>query len=73
MRTSNGFDRMSTEEELHQVLAVLDEVARNGWILLGEDSEGPQATTLWADTVLDDPTDAEALGELVAKKPELKN
>ena len=73
MRTSNGFDRLSTEEELHQVLAVLQGVSRNGWIVYeGEDSAESQDTSLSADTVLTE-DDAECLNQLVAKRPELKN
>jgi hypothetical protein len=73
MRMLSGFDRLSTEEELHQVLAVLNEFAGNGWMLPQEDSTDPQATTLWADDVLDDSTCAESLAELIANRPELKN
>jgi hypothetical protein len=75
MRTSSGFDRLSTEEELHQVLAVLQGVSRNGWVVYEEDSTESQETLLSADTVLaeDDSIDAECLSQLVAKRPELKN
>jgi hypothetical protein len=73
MRASDGFDRVSTEEELHQVLAVLNEFARNGWSLPGEDQAEPQETALWADTVLDEPAEAESLANLLAKKPETTN
>jgi hypothetical protein len=69
----SGFDRLSTEEELNQVLAVLNEFAQSGWTLPEEGSPAPQAATLWADDVLDDSTCAESLAELVANRPELKN
>lgn len=72
MRISNGFDRISTEEELHQVLDILGELGRSGWSLPGE-SSAPQNNALWADAFLDDPTDAESLAEILAQKPELKN
>ena len=72
MRASNGFDRMSTEEEIHQVLNILGARERNGWMLPGGKST-PQTSDLWADTVLDDSADAESLAELVEKTPELKN
>jgi hypothetical protein len=73
MRKSRGFDRLSTEEELHQVLAVLHEFAPSGWMVPEDDSADPQATSLWADAVLDDSADAESLADLLAKKPELRN
>ena len=71
MRISSGFDRLSTEEELHQVLAVLDGFAGGGWMLPEEGSADTQA--IWTDSVLDDSTDAESLAELMAKRPALKN
>jgi hypothetical protein len=69
----SGFDRLSTEEELHQVLTVLNEFAGNDSMLAEQDCTDWQATTLWADDVLDDSTAAASLAELVANKPELKN
>ena len=69
MRTSNGFDRMSTEEELHQVLNVLGDLERNGWMIPEEPLETSQASDLWAEALLDDSTDAESLAELVEKRP----
>lgn len=73
MRTPNGFDRMSTEEELNQVLAVLHEFAREGWVLAAEDSAGPQENALSCDTILDDSAEAGSLAELMERRPELKN
>ena len=73
MRASNGFDRMSTPEELHQVLTVLDEFARGACTTPGEDQADPQATTLWADTPEKDSADMESLAELIMNRPELKN
>jgi hypothetical protein len=67
MRTCNGFDRMATEEELNQVLAVLHEFARNGWVLSAEDSVDPQTTSLCPDDILDDSA------ELMETQPEFKN
>ena len=63
---------MSTEEELHQVLDVLGELERSGWMLPGENA-APQANSLWAETILGDTGDAESLAELIEKRPELKN
>ena len=73
MRRLNGFDRLATEEELHQVLAVLQEFSRNGWVASEEDPADSQQ--LWANTELadDDSLDAECLSQLAARKPELKN
>ena len=73
MRTSNGFDRMSTPEELHQVLAVLDEFARSSWTLPGQGYEDSRAATLWADTSEEGLADAESLAEFMMNRPELKN
>ena len=69
MRISSGFDRMSTEEELHQVLDILGELGRNGW-MLPQETATAQTNCLWADAPADD---AESLAELIEKKPELKN
>lgn len=69
MRTSNGFDRISTPEELHQVLAVLDEFARSAWASLGENRLD---STPWIEAPMDD-EDAESLAELVINRPEMKN
>ena len=68
MRTPNGFDRISTPEELHQVLAVLDEFARSTWASLGEQ----QVDTPWLQTPIED-EEAESLAEFVISRPELKN
>lgn len=73
MRTSSGFDRMSTEEELHQVLNVLGELGLNGWMIPEESLETPQARDLWADVLFDDSADDESLAELVKKGPNFKN
>ena len=60
MRTTEGFDRLSTEEELHQVLAVLEELSRSA--------------ELWLDTATeDDAAGAESLAQLMTKRRELKN
>jgi hypothetical protein len=72
MRTSNGFDRLATEEELHQVFDVLGELERSGWMLPGENST-LETDSLWADTILDESADAESLAELLEKRPQLKN
>jgi hypothetical protein len=70
MRTSNGFDRVSTPEELHQVLAVLDELGRSNCVPLG----GNLAGGSWVvGTPFDDADDAESLAEFVINSPELKN
>src|SRR3546814_2264790 len=67
LRTPNGFDRMSTEEELNQVLAFLHEFGRSGWVLPAEDSVDPQMTTLWPDTVSDDSAEAGSLAEQIGR------
>ena len=64
---------MSTEEELHQVLNVLGDLERNGWMTPVEASETPQAGDFWADAALDDSADAECLAELLEKKTKFKN
>jgi hypothetical protein len=62
---------MSTEEELNQVLVVLQELARNGWVLPGEGLADPEAQP---DTVLDDSPEAGSLAEIeMVRRPELKN
>jgi hypothetical protein len=68
MRTPNGFDRISTPEELNQVLAVLGEFARSTWASLGEEVD----STPWLQTPIED-EEAESLAEFVINKPELKN
>jgi hypothetical protein len=79
MRTTAGFDRLSTEEELHQVLAVLEEFSRNGWTVPGSDSSDSLECASSADAALvelveeDETPDAESLAQLIAKRPELKN
>jgi len=73
MRTSSGFDRMSTPEELHQVLAVLGEFARGAWAVSDDDPADAQSTTLWADTPVEDAADEESLAEFFMNRPELKN
>ena len=72
MRAFNGFDRMSTEEELSEVFDILTEVERNGWLLDSEPSTF-QAGSLWADSTSGECTDPEALAELLEQRPELKN
>lgn len=65
---------MSTEEELHQVLAVLQETP-NGWLLSEglEDLAGGAIVDSCADTVSDDASDAESIAQIVAKRPALNN
>ena len=70
MSISNGFDRISTPEELHQVMAVLDEFGRNTWPSLA-DAE-PDSTLPRIEAPMDD-ADAASLAELVINSPELKN
>jgi hypothetical protein len=72
MRTFNGYDRLSTEEELHQVLAVLSALEQSGWMLTAEESEALAADDPCSIAV-EDPHDVESLAVLTAKKPELKN
>jgi hypothetical protein len=72
MRTSNGFDRMSTQEELHQVLAVLDEFAQSAWTFPGTVQADSLATSLWADTLVEDSADVESLNAFM-NRPGLKN
>ena len=73
MRTPSGFDRLSTEEELSQVLAVLQDFSRSGWMSSEDDSIDLQATADSSDTVLDDSPEADCLAEMMARKPTLKN
>ena len=69
MRTSSGFDRIATEEELHQVLALLQKTA-DGWVLSEDfDDSGDEAES---DLILCD-DDVESLAEFAARTPELKN
>jgi len=70
MKASNGFDRMSTREELHQVLAVLNDLAQGVWAVPGEDEVDPHAITLSAD---DDSAEMESLAQFFMNRPELKN
>jgi hypothetical protein len=70
MRTSNGFDRISTPEELHQVLAVLDEFARSAWASVGDNQLD---STPWIEEAPLDDADAESLAELVMNRPGLRN
>ena len=71
MRASNGFDRISTAEELHQVLAILSESAPDAWESLATDKKETD-TASWIELPLDQ-ADAESLAEFVLRKPELKN
>lgn len=70
MKASDGFDRMSTREELHQVLAVLNDLAQGVWAVPGEDQVDAQAITLSAD---DDFAEMESLAQFFMNRPELKN
>jgi len=78
MRISSGFDRIASPEELNQVLAVLDELARNAWIpeeaQLQETSSSSPAT-LWADIedTGDDSDEDQCLAEFISDKNLLKN
>ena len=76
MRTSNGFDRIATSEELNQVLAVLDELARNAWIP-GESQmqETGSPATLWADmeAARDEGDEDVCLAEFISDESVLKN
>lgn len=70
MKASTGFDRMSTREELHQVLAVLNDLAQGIWTVPGEDEVDAQAIALSAD---DDSAEMESLAQFFMNRPELKN
>jgi hypothetical protein len=72
MKMSNRFDRVSTEEELHQVLDVLGDLERGGWTLPGNDSATP-TSGLWADVLFGGSPSDESLAALIVNKPELKN
>ena len=72
MRAFTGFDRVSTEEELSEVLDILTELERSGW-LLDEDTSRPQPSDLWSDSTRSECADPESLAALLSKKPELKN
>jgi hypothetical protein len=69
MRISNGFDRISTPEELHQVMAVLGEFAQSAWPSLADNELD---STPWMDAPMDD-AEAASLAELVINSPEFKN
>ena len=73
IRTPSGFGRLSTEEELSQVLAVLQDFSRSGWMSSEDDSIDLQATTDSSDTVLDNSPEADCLAEIMERKPTLKN
>jgi len=73
MRPSNGFDRMSTPEELHQVLAVVGAFARGAWTVPGAGQQDADAVTLWADTPAEDADSDESLADFFMNTPELKN
>ena len=73
MKASDGFDRMSTREELHQVLAVLNGLAQGVWTVPGEDELDAQAITLSADPADDDSAEMESLAQFFMNRPELKN
>jgi hypothetical protein len=64
MRTPNGLDRLSTEEELSQVLSVLQDLVYSGWVVPGEDS---------VNTIVSDSLEADCLTEMMQRKPPLKN
>lgn len=69
MRTPNGFDRVSTPEELHQVLAVLDEFAQSTW---ADPDELRIDSTSWLQMPIED-EEAESLAEFLINRAELKN
>jgi len=78
MRTSSGFDRIASPEELNQVLAVLDELARNAWIpeeAQLQETSSISPATLWADMegASDDGDDDQSLAEFISDKNLLKN
>jgi hypothetical protein len=76
MRMSSGFDRIATPEELNQVLAVLDELARNAWIPAeSQMQETGSPTTLWADmgSASDEGDEDQCLAEFISDKNILKN
>jgi hypothetical protein len=72
MNTSNGYDRLATQEELHQVLEILGDLERIERMFQG-DSPGLQTDTVWADAFAGDSNDATFLPEPIEKVPELKN
>jgi hypothetical protein len=73
MKTFNGFDRMSTREELHQVLAVLNNLASGGWAVSDDDEIDAQVPTLYADPAEEDSAEIQSLTEFFMNRPELKN
>jgi hypothetical protein len=72
MRTSSEYDRLSTQEELHQVLDILGDLDRVDW-LLSEVSPSRQANDEWADALVGNSDDAALLAEAIKKTSELKN
>ncbi len=78
MRVSSGFDRIATPEELNQVLAVLDELARNAWLpdeSQMQETSSSSPATLWADMeqASDDNEEDECIAEFISDKNILKN
>jgi hypothetical protein len=72
MRTSGGYDRLSTQEELHQVLDMLGDLDRTGWVILGEGCDR-FGDDVWADSLDSDATDADSLAATIEEKSQLKN
>jgi hypothetical protein len=72
MKTPTGFDRISTPEELHQVLAVLNDLALGTWGMPGNGGDA-KAWILCADPTQDDLIETESLAEFFMDRPEFKN
>jgi hypothetical protein len=72
MKASNGSDRVSTREELNQVLAVLSDLTQGAWILPDDEIEA-QVMTLGADEEEDASAASESVAELFMNKPQLQN
>jgi hypothetical protein len=72
MRTSNEFDRISTPEELHQVLAVLSDLAP-AWTFSPDLQFDAQVGAVDEDVCVDDPADEISVVESLLDKPYFKN
>jgi hypothetical protein len=72
MRTSNEFDRISTPEELHQVLAVLSDLAP-AWTFSADLQFDAQVAALDQDVCVEDSADEISVVESFLDKPYFKN
>ena len=72
MSPSNGFDRMSTEEELHQVLDTLSKSSDGNWMLDYIDGSSLSSESS-EDASFDEALDFASLSQLIQKKQAPRN